>query len=152
MNGSKITVLEALKQNSDCESVYMMFGINELGWPREDVFIDKYTVLVDAIQENHPDVQIYLQSILPVSKAKSSSDKYINNERIREFNDLICQMASEQGVHYLDLYTAMADAEGDLPDDAASDGIHLKKPYCVKWLEYLRAHVVPVSHAGEETE
>lgn len=153
LDGKKVTVLEALRRNDTCQSVYMMFGINELGWPREEVFIEKYTALIDAVQENNPDVQIYLESILPVSKEKSDSDKYINNTRIREFNELIRQMAVEKDVHYLDLYTTMADENGDLPADAASDGVHLKKGYCVKWLEYLRTHVAAGhDNTEEETE
>ena len=152
LNGDKVTVLEALRRNDTCRSVYMMFGINELGWPREEIFIEKYTALIDAVQENNPDVQIYLESILPVSKQKSDSDKYINNARIREFNELIRQMAVDKGVHYLDLYSVMADEAGDLPADAASDGIHLKKAYCVKWLDYLRTHVVPTYHEEETSD
>jgi len=152
VGGKKVTVLDALRQNKTCESVYLMFGINEVGWPQEHVFIEKYTALINAIQENNPSAKIYVQSILPVSKEKSDSDKYINNERIREFNTMIREMALQEQVYYIDLYAAMADDSGNLPDDAASDGIHLKKSYCEKWLDYLRTHVVYHDPAEEENQ
>lgn len=139
----KHTVLDALKLNEDCQAVYMMFGINELGWTYSNVFVEKYAALVDAVRENHPSVEIYLQSILPVSAEKSASDKYINNSRIQEYNDLIRQLAADKQVYYLDLYSVFADESGALPGDAASDGVHLKKAYCEKWLDYLRNHVGP---------
>lgn len=32
--------------------------------------------------------------------------------------------------------------DGVLPDDAATDGIHLDKEYCEKWLSYLEEHTL----------
>lgn len=46
------------------------------------------------------------------------------------------------GVYYIDTGAAVADDSGCLPEDAAIDGIHLKKPYCDKWLDYLKTHTV----------
>ena len=45
-------------------------------------------------------------------------------------------------VYYIDTGAAVADASGCLPEEAAIDGIHLKKPYCDKWLDYLKTHTV----------
>jgi len=63
-------------------------------------------------------------------------------QRISEFNHKIQKMAWEKDVHYLDVFQYMANSEGYLPEEAASDGIHLKKEYCEKWLDYLQRHVV----------
>ena len=54
---------------------------------------------------------------------------------------MILDMAISKQVYFLDLYAFMADENGFLPEEAAFDGIHLKKSYCEKWLEYLRTHV-----------
>ena len=29
---------------------------------------------------------------------------------------------------------------GALPEEASTDGVHLNKEYCLKWLDYLKSH------------
>ena len=65
---------------------------------------------------------------------------FIPNDRIRLYNRLIKEMCAEKGVKYLDVYQAVVNSSGALPDDAAVDGVHLKMAYCKKWANYLRAH------------
>ena len=141
INGSKLSITEALRQTS-FQKVYIMLGVNEIGWAYNSVFIEKYTKLVDEVQSINPNATIYLQSILPVSNEVSSTHDYIKNEKINEYNGFIAQIAKEKNVHYLNVAEAVAAPNGALPDDAAIDGIHLKKEYCQKWLEYLKKHAI----------
>ena len=141
MNGSKISVIDALKEAS-FKKVYIMLGVNETGWAYSSIFIEKYAKIVDEIKSMNPDALIYLQSILPVSETVSSTHSYIKNNKIKEYNKLVRQMAKEKEVYYLNVAESIASANGALPEDAASDGIHLKKEYCDKWLEYLKTHTV----------
>lgn len=136
--GQKLTVIDALKKHK-FGKIYIMLGVNELGWASEDVFIKRYGKLVDEIKKIEPSSKIYVQSILPVSKAKSDKGVY-TNDRIRLYNRLIKEMCAEKGVKYLDVYQAVVNSSGALPDDAAVDGVHLKMAYCKKWANYLRAH------------
>lgn len=141
INGSKLPIIEALRQTS-FQKVYIMLGVNETGWAYNSIFIEKYTKLVEEIQIINPNATIYLQSILPVSNEVSSTHDYIKNEKISEYNSFIEQIAKEKNVHYLNVSEAVASPNGALPDDAAVDGIHLKKEYCEKWLEYLKKHTI----------
>lgn len=141
MDGAKITVMDALK-TTQFRKVYIMLGINETGWPYNDVFIHKYGEVIDAVKEINPDAQIYVQQILPVSRTVSAEHSYIKNEKIAEYNALLQEMAEEKQVYFVAAAEAVADGDGALPEDAAVDGIHLKKEYCVKWLEYLESHTV----------
>jgi len=141
MNGKKIPVMDALNKTT-FNKVYVMFGINEMGWPYNDVFIEKYKKIIHEIREINPSATIYLQSILPVSKSVSESHAYIRNKKVNEFNALILQMASEEEVYYLNVLESMNLEAGNLPENAASDGIHLKREYCHKWLTYLQEHTV----------
>ena len=118
-----------------------MLGINELGWVYPEVYVKKYEELVRTIRESQPQAVIYLQSILPVS-AKKSAQGTFRNERIDEYNQMVESIAQRLSVYYLPVREAMTDADGALPADAATDGIHLKKSYCVKWLDYLKTHTV----------
>ena len=51
--GEKITILEDLK-NRDIDTIYIMLGVNELGWVYSSIFIDKYEELIDKIREEKP--------------------------------------------------------------------------------------------------
>lgn len=135
-NGNKITLLEDMK-NKNIKKVYIMLGVNELGWSYPQVFKVKYGELIDEIRKVKPDCQIYLQSIIPVTKSKSNSDSIYNNTNIAKFNEYIKQVANEKGVHYLNVKSVLVDSEGNLPENASTDGIHVGKTYCQKWLKYL---------------
>ena len=141
-DGTKLSVMDALRTTS-FHKVYIMLGINETGWPYNNVFIEKYGEIIDEIRKINPSAIIYVQEILPVSDKVSSTHSYIKNEKIKEYNELIKQMASEKQIFFIDTSLAVANSEGSLPEEAATDGIHLKKEYCQKWLDYLKTHTVP---------
>jgi lysophospholipase L1-like esterase len=135
----KLTVSDALSRRA-FGKVYLMFGINELGWNSADKFIEQYGLVIDRVKETQPDAIVYVQSIMPVSAWKSAKDPVHNNPNIMRFNEMIEQLANEKNVVYLNASEGVADENGVLPDEASSDGLHLNKKYCIKWEEYLRAH------------
>lgn len=120
--------------------VYIMLGMNELGWVYESVFKDDYGKIIDKIREINPDAVIYIQSIIPVSKWKDSSNDVFTNANVERLNAQLRDLADEKEVHYLDVAGALMDSEGYLPYEATGDGVHLEPPYCVKWADYLRTH------------
>ncbi|MGN0312913.1 MAG: GDSL-type esterase/lipase family protein [Lachnospiraceae bacterium] len=141
MGNSKVSIMDALAK-TDFSKVYIMLGINETGWVYSSMFIEKYAEIVDEIKKINPDAVIYVQQILPVSQKVSEEHRYIKNKRIRKYNTLLQEMAEEKEVYFVDVAKAVEDENRVLPEDAAVDGIHLKKDYCKKWLEYLETHVV----------
>ena len=137
----KLTVMEALERE-DFSKVYIMLGINELGWVYSSVFKQYYGNIVDRVLQINPDAYVYIQSILPVSRKRSNDDIIYNNSKIEEYNLLLKELAEEKGVYYLDIAEAVKDDEGFLPEDASFDGIHLKPEYCKKWCDYIKNHVI----------
>ena len=141
-NGQMVTVVEAMK-HTQFSKVYLMFGINELGWAYPSIFIDKFTQLIEEIRAINPDAVIYVQEILPVSQKVSETHSYISNEKIQEFNQLILNMTQEQEVYYLQVSQSLIEDDNFcLPEGASSDGIHLTPSYCKNWLDYLLCHTV----------
>ena len=136
-NGEKITLLEDMK-GKNIKRVYIMLGVNELGWSYPQVFKSKYKELIKEIKKIKTNAQIYVQSIIPVTKSRDKSDKYFNNTRIEQYNKLVKEVASEENVEYLDVQSALVNGEGYLPEETSPDGIHIGKSYCEKWLEYLK--------------
>lgn len=135
--GEKVTILEDMaKRNID--TVYIMLGVNELGWRYSNIFIDKYGKLIDLIRQINPNCEILVQSIIPLTKTKSDNDDIYKNERVKEYNDLLKEMSKEKNVKYIDVASVLSNNNGDLPEEASTDGVHLNKEYCIKWLDYLK--------------
>jgi len=137
-NGNQ-TIIDALKTKK-FGKVYIMLGINELGWAYNDVFIRKYGEVIDAIQKSQPTAKIVVQAIFPVTEKKSTSDKIYNNANIARYNILIQKMAQEKKITYLNVSPALTDSKGDLCAGATTDGIHLNHTYSQKWCDFLKAN------------
>ena len=141
LNGQYLTVADALRA-ADYGKVYIMLGMNELGWVYESVYADYYAQIIDIIRETHPDAVIYVQSILPVSQWKDGSNDVYTNANVVRLQNALCEMCEEKGVYYLNVAEAVQDENGFLPGDATPDGMHLTAEYCKIWMEYLRTHTV----------
>lgn len=138
-DGTQQTVMNALKQKQ-FGKVYIMLGINELGWTNTNAFIQKYGALVDAVKKYNPNAIVYVQSILPVSD-KKNGDPIYNNENINRFNGLIQDMVNQKQVYYVNPAESVM-KDGLLIHEASTDGVHLNKKYCMVWRDYLMTHTV----------
>lgn len=136
-SGSSVVIIDELK-GKHFKKVFLMFGDNECGWPNTSVFIKRYAKVIAAVRERVPEAEIYLQSVLPISRAADAKNEYgCNNAAIKKVNEAIKQLAKDEGVRYINPAASMTDSQGFLPDEASSDGVHLRKKYCRIWLNYL---------------
>lgn len=142
LEGERVSMLRAIKANPDFRKVYIMLGMNELGWVYSDNFIEKYGDIIDEMREISPDATVYVQSILPVSREKSENSDIYNLKKICRYNRKLKKMCEEKEVYYVNVFGAVANKEGYLPEGAAYDGVHLKADYCRKWIEYLECHTI----------
>ncbi len=134
----KFTCYEAIDKTF-YDNYYLMFGVNELGWVYLQTFIDDFSDLIDHIYEVNPDANIYVQSILPVTKSTSDSDAIYRQDKINEYNDALLEMCMDRkDIIYLDLASAVMNEDGYLPDEATTDGIHCNADYCKRMIEYIR--------------
>ena len=119
------------------EKVFLMFGLNELGWS----YSQDYGKIIDTLRQANSDVKIYVQSLFPVSKERSDKNLYgVTNERIVGYNNMLKKLCDEKGVKYIDVYSAMVTEDGVLEDGASPDGVHPNMQYCETWVQYLRDH------------
>ena len=136
-DGSKITALEALSRKT-YRRVYVMFGVNELGWVSTDLFRQAYVELIQDIQALQPQAEIFVQTIFPVSREKSQKDSVYNNTNVVRFNQEVRAAAEETGATLVETALLFDDGAGNLPADATTDGVHLTAAYYQQWLDYLR--------------
>ncbi len=144
-DGSMLTVFDALEK-AQSKKVYIMLGANSL-MSSHDYLIDRYGKLVDEVKTRTPeDAIIYVQSILPINEPKFRKNYPKNtttNADIDNFNALLCQMAEQRGVYYLDVASAFKDENGALSDAVTSDGMHIASDQYVIWIDYLKTHSAP---------
>ena len=108
----------------------------------QEKFIEYYGQLIDEVKAIHPDATIYVQSILPVTAAKSSDPLY-SNDKIDSYNQALLELTKEKQVYYLNVAEAFKDENGNLPDEASpKDGMHFGVDYYTKWFDYLKTHTV----------
>lgn len=141
VDGEKKTILKALK-NKKFGKIYIMLGLNEMGWPSGQTFVDRYQKIVQDIKKAQPEALIYIQSIFHVSKAKSKADSIYNNPTINSRNKLIQEMAHREGCIFLNVNEALDTEKNCLPADASTDGVHLNATYCKIWKDYLMNHTI----------
>ena len=139
--GGKVPILDALAE-LECGKVYIMLGVNELGWPRSEVFQEQYGKVIDRVREDHPEAKVVIQSLLPVSAKQEAKGSYVNNRRIAEFNALLEDLAAEKDCPYLNVAEAVTGEDGCLRQELTTDGVHLNTAGCQAWLEYLKQHPV----------
>ncbi len=138
----KIGVFQAL-EGKEYSKIYLMLGINELGYNYDQGFADTYGAVVDKLKELDPDADIYLQSLIPVNEETcraTGQPDYVTNEQIAVYNEIIAAIAGEKKVYYVNVKEVMVDESGVLPADASSDGIHFHKDGYKTWYEYLKTH------------
>lgn len=140
-DGKRVPLLDALAE-VECGKVYIMLGVNELGWTKVESFRERYAAVIDRVRADHPDAVIVLQSILPVSAAQEAKKSYVNNQRILVFNEAIMALAEEKDCPYVNVAEAVATEDGFLRADWNFDGVHLNPEGCRAWLAYLRTHTV----------
>ncbi len=142
-DGKKVTALEALSEKT-YGKVYVMLGLNELGYSTEE-FAKGYATLIDQVRQAQPNAVLYFQSVVPVNPQKCQEKKqpyYISNEKVAQFNAEITRLAEEKQVVFLNVADGLTDEDGILPYDSTSDGVHFSKDWYRTWFSYVKNHTV----------
>ena len=134
----------AMLERTNYSKIYLMFGINELGFGSASVFIYYYDQIIDYLKELNPQARIYVQSILPLNTPKwqtcSYYSDYVNNYNIASYNQALVNMCKEKGVAFVNVGEKFTGPDGDMFSDATSDGLHVNASYMPVWVDYLCCH------------
>ena len=137
------TTLEGLLTSRTYGKIYIMLGINEMGYPYESI-VKKYKSLVDTVRRLQPEATLFLQANLHVTKQKSQSIPTYGNEKIARLNPAIEEMTKEaENMYYLDVNPLFDDGEGNLSVSYTTDNAHVLGKYYVNWADWLLTNAVP---------
>ena len=108
--------LEQLLNSKKFGKIYVMLGINELGYNLNNS-TKKYKELIEYIQKKQPNAIVYIEANLHVTKKKSDGDKIFNNKNIDLFNNSIKELADNKKIFYIDINEKFNDNNGNLSED-----------------------------------
>ncbi|MDD2971040.1 MAG: GDSL-type esterase/lipase family protein [Lachnospiraceae bacterium] len=132
--------LEEVMQQKQFAKIYIMFGINELGTGSPQRFGAEYLRVLTRIRELQPDAILFVQGMMRVTAAKSTTDPIYNNVNINMRNALLATVDNHHDVFYLEMNDAVCDENGDLDAEYTFDDVHLKARYYNLWVDYLMSH------------
>ncbi|MDE6529778.1 MAG: hypothetical protein K2K96_03270 [Lachnospiraceae bacterium] len=121
------------------DRVFLFFGINDVALAELPDVCDKYMELIGRIQEQSPDVEIYI--ISATYTIAGQGGKKLNNENLGTLNTMMQEKASENGWGYVDIMSALDDGTGNLAEEYCSDGhLHQNTAAYDVWSEVLREY------------
>ena len=133
--------LEQLLTYKKFGKIYIMLGINELGYNQEKT-LKKYKDLLKFIQEKQSNAIIYIEANLHVTAERSNKDKTINNININKINNEISQLADNEKIFFIDVNEKFDDENGNLSSNYTQDNVHIYAKYYKEWSEWLSQNAV----------
>lgn len=138
------TSFQDLMETRSFGKIYVMLGINELGYDFEYT-VEEYEDLIAWIRQCQPNAVIYIEANLHVSAERSHSDRIYNNANLDAFNERISKLADGISIFYLDVNPLFDDDNGNLADKYTVDDTHVLGKYYRTWSNWItdNAAVIP---------
>lgn len=133
--------LEQLLTAKQFKKIYIMLGINELGYNLNNT-LKKYQEVIKYLQKKQPDAIIYIEANLHVTELKSNQDSIFNNKNINKFNMEISKLADNKTIFYIDVNEKFDDENGNLSSNYSQDNIHIYAKYYKEWSDWLSKNAV----------
>lgn len=126
---------------ADPAAVSLLIGTNDIGGIGETSdphrIADAAHGLVRAIRSAAPDAPLLLTSVMPRSASFAAA--------IRQLNERLAIIASDEGAIYIDMWTPLADADGAIRPEFSNDRLHLTGAAYRLWADALRPHLTRVA-------
>jgi len=117
--------LEKVLTEKTYKKIYLMLGLNELGYDLQQT-VNKYEEVLQFIEGLQPETKLILLANMHVTEEKSLTDPVINNERINQLNKEIEELSKTGNRRYQDINQKFDDENGNLEGERSNDGVHIK--------------------------
>ena len=131
--------LETILTERQFQKIYLMLGINELGYDF-DRTVSRYEELLAKLREWQPQAKIFLEANLHITGEKSQASPIYTNENIDRFNQAVSRMADGREIFYLDVNELFDDEEGNLSKAYTTDSTHVLGKYYADWVTWILNH------------
>ncbi len=140
VGGKKLTLMAALRAKQ-YNKVYIMLGLNELGYAAS-AYEKQLRVFLDDVIAAQPNAVIYLELMPPVNESMTKQSWH-TNANVDAFNEINARVAAEKHIALLDVAEVYRGGDGQLKEEYASgDGVHFKADAYPYWADYLRTHII----------
>jgi len=130
-DGTEIDLGTLLTQKQ-YKRIYLMLGINELGYSLSSIE-KKYEAVTAQIKALQPEAELWLQANMHVTQGRSDKDPTFNNTTINALNAVIRDIAARQGTHWLDINPVFDDENGHLGTNYTFDHTHIVGKHYKYW-------------------
>ena len=119
--------------------VFLMMGMNDIGLYGVEGTIENWDKLIQRIQENCPNVTVYIQSMTPIWTGGEIGD--LNNVNMDAYNARLEVFAKNAGVDFIDVAPYMKDSTGGMATRYCSDNyVHVTDQGAAAWIRVLKAY------------
>lgn len=121
------------------QAIFLMIGINDLQQGvRSKTIVANQRLTIQYLRRVHPQTVVVVQSILPhgaeaATRKRREQFREVSNTSIQELNQKLADIATQEGVVYLDLYSLFANERGNLRTELSTDGLHLNSEGYKLW-------------------
>ena len=136
VEGYENITLEELLLEKEYDRIYVMLGMNELGY-RFPQTVERYRTFIEDLQDQEPCAQLILCANLHVTNIRSNNDKFFNNENIDKINEEIRMLAEDKELVYLDINELFDNEDGELDKEYASDDSHVTVENYIRWCDWI---------------
>lgn len=140
--------LSDLLSSKTYNKVYVMLGINEIGYPFESI-LGEYKALLEDIQTAQPNALIFVQANLHVTASRSYTDDVVNNPAIDSYNALLAEFADNKRIFYIDANEIFDDANGALDENKAGDSAHPLGANYQEWGQWIAQKTGQILAGGQ---
>lgn len=124
--------------------MFITAGINDILFHNitKEEFEIRYDTIINLISREQPRCRIYLESLLPVNDIVNPGSVFLKdkNGTIKEFNELIKEIAKKHQLKYIDIHSGLLE-DGYLDAGYTTDGIHLNEKGYLIWATLLKPYI-----------
>ncbi len=126
------------------KKLFLMIGTNDLAANiAPETIAANVRRILERFRKESPRTRLYVQSILPVNGARFDrfGGHYAHAGEIAPTNRLLEELCRELGVTYVDVGSALSDADGRLDSRYTNDGLHLTGTGYIVWKSVIEKYV-----------
>lgn len=141
LQSGEMTTLETALQTKKFGKVYIMLGINELGYDFAQT-VERFSEAINLIRQLQPEALIFIQANLHITNKKSEESDLFNNTNINHFNQAVGELADGKQIFYLDVNPLYDDEEGGLSEEFTTDHAHILGKHYMEWVDFILQNAV----------